>query len=287
MKRILLTCAAVLSGLALRAGNPVSEALPFTQINFSPASLAMASSKVASVATVPFGSYNGAAGFGFLNFMPEIDGTFYSFIGGTLHQNNVGASLAIVRGTGSKIDGENFTPSEIMVNAGFAWRFIPMLSAGVNVKYAKEEILNGYSYGAVAADLYLAGEYEDFDFAAGISDLGKKVGSEATGSFSLPAAVSLAGGWDHSFAEKHGMRLQAKADYFFSGAIAAAAGAEYSYDSTGFARLGYRYGGDSFMPSFASAGLGARFEGFAIDLNYIFASKTLGGSIGLSVSYSF
>lgn len=287
MKRILLTCAAVLAGLALHAGTPVSEALPFTQIDFSPASLAMASSRVASVATVPFGAHDASAGLGILNYMPEIDGTFYSFAGGALNKNNIGASLAVVHGKGSQIDGENFTPTEIMVNAGLAWRFIPMLSAGVNVKYAKENILNGYSSSAVAADLFLAGEYAGFDFAAGVSDLGKRVGSEATGSFSLPAAVSLAGGWNHSFAEKHGVRLQAKADRFFSGAFAASAGAEYSYASTGFARLGYRYGGDSFMPSFASAGLGARFEGFAVDATFIFASESLGGSIGLGVSYTF
>lgn len=287
MKRLLLTCAAVLAGAVVRAGSPVSEALPFTQIDFSPASLAMASSGVAGIAPATFGTYNATAGFGLLNYMPEIDGTFYSFGAGTLRQNDVAASLAVVRGIGSKIDGENFTPSELLVNAGVAWRFIPMLSAGINLKYAKEDILNGYSNSAAAADIFLAGVYKDFSFAAGVSDLGGKVGSESTGNFSLPAAVSLAGGWNHSFAEKHGVRLQAKADRFFSGAFAAAAGAEYSYGSTGFARLGYRYGGESFMPSFASAGLGARFEGFAIDASYIFASKTLGGSLALGVNYSF
>ena len=285
--RQFILAATILFSTAAHAGRPVSEALPFTQIDFNPASMATGFSNVATVARVPFSQYRGAAGAGFINYMPEIDGTRYIFGSAFIRHEGMGASLSVVRGIGAEIESEGFIPSETLVNAGLAWVLFPSLNMGLNVKYASEDILPDYNHSAIAADIFLAGEAGDFDFALGVSDLGQKVGSESTGDFSLPAAFSLAGGWKHAISDRHEVKAQCRADRFFSGAFAAGAGAEYRYASFAFARLGYHYGGESFMPSFAAAGLGILYKGFALDLAYIFASATLGGSTCLNLAYRF
>ena len=73
----------------------------------------------------------------------------------------------------------------------------------------------------------------------------------------------------------------------FSGAFAAGIGAEYSFDKLIFARVGYHYGGESVVPSFASAGFGFHNGMFCLDAAYLFGSDVLNNSFSVSVGVRF
>ena len=77
------------------------------------------------------------------------------------------------------------------------------------------------------------------------------------------------------------------ADYFFKGGLAASFGATYAFDDMVFVRAGYRYGGQTVVPSFASIGAGVKFIGIKLDLAYLIASEALGNTLALSLGHTF
>lgn len=182
-----------------------------------------------------------------------------------------------------------FRPSDIQANVGFAWRFLPYLSAGVNVGYASSTIAKGHSYGAVTSDIFVMSGFSDFKVALGVSNLGSKVKSASGAAFSLPASVTLGAGYDNVFAKKHGVNAQLDADYYFAGSFAVALGAAYTYDDLVSVRAGYRYGADSVLPSFASVGVGAKYFGIRLDLTYLIATgdSPLKNTLAVGLGYSF
>ena len=54
-----------------------------------------------------------------------------------------------------------------------------------------------------------------------------------------------------------------------------------------FVRAGYRYGGKSVIPSYASVGAGVRFAGVKVDLAYVVSSSPMANTLGVSLGYSF
>jgi hypothetical protein len=285
MKKIYLTLSSCLLCIVAIAQNPVSEALPFVQLDYNPASISMGSTYIGSAAMVPLSDSNLNAGALYQSYMPEIDGTQYMGVGVSGKKDALGLSLAFVRGKGAGITGEKFSPSEMMLNIGAGYAFTENLSAGINVKYARDQILSDYSHGAVAADIFVAGKMDRFDYAGGVSSIGQKVASESTGSFRLPSAATL--GCGYTVGEEHVLRTRVKADFYFSKAVAAGIGAEYAYKGMVSARCGYHYGGDSVIPSFASAGLGLHIGDFTIDAAYLFASDVLKNSFAVSAGVRF
>lgn len=285
MRKIAIIAAACLMSLAAAA--QTSEALPFIQMDFSPVSLGMGSTCVPSSAVLPLSGTKLAAGVVYEDYMPELSSTQYFGAGVAGSMNKFGYSLAFSRGTGEAVSGETFKPSEILVNAGMSYAVADFLAIGANVKYGQEKLLASYSSSAVAFDLFAAGKYSGFDFAAGVSALGGKVKSESTGDFSLPSAITLAAGYSTVLADVHGLTARVKADRYFSGPLAAGLGVEYGYDGLVFARAGYHFGGDSIIPSFASVGLGAHLGEFTLDAAYLLASEVLGGSFSVSLGVRF
>ena len=79
------------------------------------------------------------------------------------------------------------------------------------------------------------------------------------------------------------------ADCYFSGAFSAAAGASYTYNGMVSVRAGYRYGGDSVIPSFASVGAGVKLFGVHLDAAYLIASgdSPLKNTFCIGIGYSF
>ena len=272
--------------LPLGMSAQTSEALPFMQLDFQPASLAMGSSHVHSAATLPLGASPLDAGVAFETYMPAISATNYISGGVAGLLDKIGLSLGFTRGSGEPVTGEQFTPSEVLINVGASYAVLDWLAAGVNVKFAKEQLLSNYSNSAFAADMFVAGKVSEFDFAAGLSSVGQKVASSSTGSFSLPSAATVGCGYVYS-EDILSICARAKADYYFSGAVAAGFGAEFCYSGTALVRAGYHYGGDSIIPSFASAGLGVRFREFTLDAAYLFASDILANSFAISAGVRF
>ena len=286
MKKISLSLLFCLASMAASAQSPVSEALPFMQMDFNPVSLAMGSSGLPTAAILLQGDTRLAAGVAYENYMPELGSTQYIIGGVAGAVGNFGASLGFTRGTGEDITGERFTPSETLVNAGFSYAVTRTLSAGINVKFAREQLLSDYSLQAVAADLFVAGKVDAFDFAAGVCSVGTQVESESTGSFNLPSAATAGCGYVYD-ADSFSVCTRAKADYYFSGYLAAGIGAELLYDGMFAVRAGYHYGGESIIPNFASAGLGLHVGEFTLDAAYIFASDALKNSFSICAGVKF
>ena len=150
--------------LPLGMSAQTSEALPFMQLDFQPASLAMGSSPVHSAATLPLGGSPLAAGVAFETYMPAISATNYISAGVAGLLDKIGLSLGFSRGSGEPVTGEQFTPSEVLINVGASYAVLDWLAAGVNVKFAKEQLLSNYSNSAFAADMFVAGKLSEFDF---------------------------------------------------------------------------------------------------------------------------
>jgi len=288
MRKIVLACAlALVCPLAVYAVEPGSEALPFIKIVTDASRLGMGGTGLSGA--VPFALEENRtldAHVGYVSWMPEVSTTNYVDLGAAFRTGNLALSLEGFRGSGEKISGTTFTPASIYIKGGAAYKITDFLSAGASVAYAKEDLLSDYSYSAVAADVFVAGKYAGWNFAAGISSLGSAVTSDSTGDFSLPTSLVLDGGYSAAFGA-HGLKADATLDYFFSGTLSAAIGAEYCYNEMISARFGYRAGGESVIPSFASAGLGLCFSGFCVDAAYLFASDVLGGGFGVRVGYRF
>ncbi len=107
-------------------------------------------------------------------------------------------------------------------------------------------------------------------------------------SFGPPTSATVGVEWLKVFSAIHSLRLVVDADYYLSGDITAASGAEYSFKNFIFLRAGYHYGSkDKGLPSFASAGLGVKFAGVQLNAAYLLASETLGGSLMIGLGYSF
>ena len=287
MRKLYMILAAGLASLNIYAGNPASEALPFMQIDYTPRSIAMGNSNLGCSSAVALADFKFKGGIGYDNYMPELSGTRYMIGGIAAKRNSFGFSASFQRGTGDKISGENYSPSEILLNLGAGVAMTENFGIGVNVKYAHEQLLSDYSNKAVAFDLTASWRYKTSMISGGITCIGESVKSSTKEAYPLPTALDLAGNHTFVFTEDHSVQLAAKADYYLSGAFAAGAGVEYSYAGMVFARAGYHYGGESLVPSFASAGLGLHLGEFFVDASYVFASDVLNNSFAISVGVCF
>ena len=90
------------------------------------------------------------------------------------------------------------------------------------------------------------------------------------------------------FGGVHSLEGVLDADWYFSGAMSAGAGAEYGYADIVFLRAGYHYGADDcVLPSFASLGVGVQYLGARIDFSYLTGNDYLGGTFTIGLGYSF
>ncbi len=287
MKKFAMILAAGLFSLNMSAGTPVSEALPFAQLDFNPASIAMGNTHIECASHIPHNPYFIGGGVGYENYMPELSGTKYLNAGAASKINdNCGVSLSFVRGTGEEITGVGYTPFEILVNAGFGFMFSPRLAVGLNVKYAKEHLLKSYSNTAVLVDITGTWKFHATELTAGVTGIGEAI-TTSTGKFPLPTAVDIAAKQVFEFGSDHALTLAGRADYYFAGHPAAGAGVEYCFSKMVFVRAGYHYGGESIVPSFASAGAGLWIGNFYVDAAYAFASDVLDKSFSLRAGVRF
>ena len=195
-----------------------------------------------------------------------------------------GVSFEEFNGIGESL-GE-FAPSDMRINIGAAYGISNILSAGVNVHYLVSAIASDASLSAISADAAVFGKLNSLNFAAGVRNMGTGVKDSQGNSFPIPASIFAAGEYSLAIGEKMALCANLDASYFLSAGISAGVGAEFSYDGMFFARAGACLGND-ILPSFASAGLGAKFFGIGVDMAYILASDALGGSFLASLTYSF
>lgn len=284
-------------------------AMAFVRVTHDPERAAMGGAGVAYASSIAYSSFVNAAAIpysektydvaaGYQSWQPSMNKVQNISAAGAWNAGGkFGVALGFTYGMCGKYDvtdsaGEisgTFSPSEMQVSLGLAWRFLPYLSAGVNVKYLVDRLSRENSYGAAASDVFLMGSVSGFKAALGVSSLGSKVKSASGASFSLPSSVTLGLGYGTDLGKRHSLDIMADADCYFSGTFSAAAGASYTYNDLVSVRAGYRYGGESVIPSYASVGVGVRLFGVKIDAAYLIASgeSPLRNSLTVGIGYSF
>ena len=303
MRKIFTYMAAMLFPMMASA-----QALPFVSADYSAGSLAKAGANATetvstafasfeNISAVPFSEKEADFAVGYTSWQPGSVGSNVILAGGSYNiDNKLGVSLGMTYGmypeyeifNGQGSQKGTFSPSDVQVKAGAAMRFLPFLSAGVSLGYASSSLSEEVSYGAFDADVFLMSQFSDYKVALGISDLGSAVTSASGVKFSLPTALTLGVGYDKAFSDVHKVNVALDADCYFAGAVAAAVGAEYTFNDMFSFSAGYRYGGESVIPSYASLGLGGRFMGVSLDLAYVLPMTTsMSNTLSLAVGYSF
>jgi long-subunit fatty acid transport protein len=233
---------------------------------------------------------------GYTLWQPSAVGSNMLNVGAAFNMNQkFGVAVGILYGmnpayditdAGGAVKGQ-FKPSDIHANVGVAYRFLPFLSLGANIGYASSSLAEGYSYGALVTDVFAMAKFAGVKVTAGVANIGTSLTAVSGAKFALPASAAVGVGYEASFAEKHAVEALLDADYYFGGSLAAAAGAAYTYNDMVTVRAGYRYGGQSPVPSFASVGVGVKFIGLKLDLAYLIGSGAAKNTLALSLGYTF
>lgn len=304
MKNILIYIFALLMPVAVSA-----QALPFVAADYSAGAMAKAGSNATetsstafasfeNIAAVPYSDKSADLALGYTLWQPSSVSSNVILVGGSYNlADKLGFALGMTYGMLPEYDIFNdngshkgtYTPSDVQVNAGASWRFLPFLSAGVNLGYASSSLAEGVSYGAFNVDVFLMSKFADYKVALGLTDLGSAVVSASDVRFSLPSALTLGLGYDKTFVDVHKVDVALDLDYYFDGHVAASIGADYTFNNMISFLAGYRYGGNSVIPSYASLGLGGRFFGVNLDLAYVLpvAKSPMSNTLSLAVGYSF
>ena len=304
MKKILTYISLMFLPLAASA-----QALPFVAADYAASAMGKAGTAAVETSSIAFSAFSNPAAVpysdktadfaaGYTLWQPSSATANVIAVGGSYNLNNkLGFSAGMTYGayqpyeifSDSGSGKGTFAPSDIQFKMGAAWRFLPFLSAGVNLGYASSSVAENASYGAFQADVFLMAKFDGVKASLGVADLGSAVLSASGTRFSLPSAFALGLGYEKAFADMHQVDVALDADYYFAGAFAASVGAEYIYDDMVSVRAGYRYGGDSVIPSYATLGLGGRLFGVSIDLAYALpiAMSPMSNTLSLAVGYSF
>ena len=306
MKKLIYIAGALMLLFPALAG---AQALPFTIADTDPVTLGKGTASLAETGSVSHAAFTNAAAVPFSESALDVSagytmwqpanakGNVISVAGAYNMNDKLGVAAGLYYGMNpayeitdaSGSSKGTFSPSDMHAAVGVSYRFIPALAVGVNVGYATSSLTKDNSYGTVAADFFLMSQFSDFKVAAGVSNVLGTVKSASGAEFCIPGSVALGAGYDKAFADKHAVEANLDVDYFFSGWLAAAAGVGYTFNDLVSVRAGYRYGGESPIPSFASVGAGVKFSGVKLDLAYLIAGadSPMKNTLAVSVGYCF
>lgn len=286
-----------------------AQALPFVAVDYSSAALSKAGatatevsstamSAFGNIAAVPYSDKTADIALGYTAWQPDFTDSDVIYAGGACKlTKDLTLSVGVISGMYPKYDivddsglGQgSFKPSELQMKVGAAYRILPFLSAGAGIGYASSSLTDQLSFSALVADVFLMSRLGGLKVALGVSDLGSAVLSETGSRYALPTAVTLGFGYDKELIDNHKIDLAVDADYYVEGAFAASVGAEYIFKDMISVNAGYRYGGKSVIPSYASLGLGCRLCGIGLELAYILpmAEVPMSNTLSLALGYSF
>ncbi|MBQ3251030.1 MAG: PorV/PorQ family protein [Bacteroidales bacterium] len=282
-----------------------AQSLPFVAAETDAASLGTAGANLVQTGSVANASFSNAAAIPFSEQTMDVAAGYTMWQPVSSNILNVGAAFNLkqkfgvavgfqygmnpaydVTNSSGAVTGQ-FSPSDMHVNVGLAWRFLPFLSLGANVGYATSSLAEGQSYGALAADVFAMAKFGGLKVTAGVANVGTTVKDAAGNEFCIPGSIAVGAGYSKVFGEKNGIDVLVDADYYFSGWMAVAAGAAYTYNDFVSVRVGYRYGGESPVPSYASVGAGVKLLGIKLDAAYLISSSPIGNTLALSLGYTF
>ena len=258
--------------------------MPFLAIDRNPVTLAMGGTRITdglyNSAAIPF--TNNDISLSYQHWAPKTAKASHINLAGIYNiKGKIGISARAALQLADPVN--DYTPKEYIAGIGVGYAFTKNLSAGVNFRYAAQQLYTDISYHAFSADIFLLYRWKTLMVSAGIASIGPSVKS-GENSYPLPASIKAGASYTLPF----GLRLAGDFDYYVSGGLGTALGLQYGWQDTLFARAGYHYGFQKApVPSFLSLGIGAKFFGFHIDLCYMTASKTLNNTLTLGLGYAF
>lgn len=285
-----------------------NNALPFVAMVFNPAEAGTAGVSIsefgASCSSPTFPVMNEKTGNVATGWMSITSGdhrtSYFSADAGMKIKEKFGVSITSVYGLCEPYEAFNsggyslgtFRPHQMIAGAGFSYRPVKFLSAGIRLKYAGEKLSDDANYGAFVSDIAITSEVPlkngiSIRASVGVYSLGTKIKASDGSSYSLPTSAKAEICYLQEFASVHRIQAAGSAEMFFSRQFAASAGLSYTWNSMLTVRCGYHYGGKTIVPSYVSAGIGVKFFGVSLDAAYIFGSEILRNSLGLSLGYAF
>lgn len=297
----------ILAGLlvAAKAFGQEGDALPFTRIDRNPVTSAFAGAGAAYNGSAAYSALGNAAMLPFFGGTLDAAVSYQRWAPGLSVSNNIsvgaaykvlprlGLSLGYTLENGAAYDiyegpGDPsgiFYPKNHVIALGVGIGITEMISAGVNVRYARDVSAYGQILGGVNADIFAGFQpSEALRITAGLSTLGTRVAA----SWSQPASLKAAVNWSPPLPGDHALDLLADADYYFSGNFSAAAGLQYAWRQMLFVRAGYRLASEKcVIPGHLALGLGVQFSGFRLDVSWLTASLPLGNTLNVGLGYSF
>lgn len=283
-----------------------AQVLPSLLLNQDPATLAKGSAGVASKAG-SFALENNVAAMSFAEnkfygqassamWQPNISDNMAYGVGLMYRLNKLGIGLNLkllqmpaysgVTSGGSDIRDSKYVPDEFNAALGASYAILDCLSAGVTLRYMTSSLAPEVSGSAFGADIGLYFKKNSLSAGLSVNNLGTKI-KYAEKAYAQPALVKAGAAYDLGLGSS-ALAFSAQVDYLLAGGLMAGAGCEYSFNDMVFARAGYHYGnGAKVLPSYASAGIGLKLWGVILDFTYLFGSKTLGNTMGISLGYTF
>ena len=288
----------LLSSLGVRAQG--QEVLSFTRIERNPRASALAGAGAASVsgaayasfsnsAIIPFYEGGGDFAAGYEYWAPSLGAAHAMNVAGAYNFGPVGVSLGGVYQL-EQADYDGYRPSEMQINAGLGARFLSWLGLGINVRYVRENLFQGYSHNGFGVDaLLLFAPVKGLTLTSGVANIGSVVKDSADNQYHQPTSIKAAAAYNLQIGLKNALEFMLDEDYFIYGkSNAISFGMEYSYDKMVFARLGYRIASEkASYPSHLGLGLGAQYKGFRLDVSYLTLSEAIGNTVAVGLGYRF
>ena len=184
---------------------------------------------------------------------------------------------------------EMYTPVELSAEVAAAYKLFLGLSVGANIRYTLSSMIKDGDASAISADISVSYKLKGLMASVAVTNIGSKI-DYGYGPYDLPAMAKAGVGYKYGINEKNTLLVSAEADYLiYKGGIMAGVGAEYNYNKMISARVGYHYGDDNAIPSYASAGIGINIFGLSVNGAYImgFGDSPVNGSYILSLGYDF
>lgn len=203
----------------------------------------------------------------------------------SLEYKNFGQQAYEVTGSTGAVNQitPSFTPKESSFAFAAGYRVKPGLSAGLTVRSTSSSLAKDVKASALGIDLSAVYVKRKLQAGMAVCNLGGKV-NYGSGDYSQPTLFKAGA----AFEVIEGLKAAAEASLLFEGAFGASVGAEYCYAGMAFGRAGYHIGNKELgIPSYASVGSGGKVAGVSLNIAYLFASETIGGSLIAGLSYSF
>lgn len=282
--KAIITAVAFLAGVAVFAQDG-SGALPFVRTDFGPVLTGSAGAAVASPEAGPWSAFRGAGALAFDQSVLNAGGEFRingdgniglgAAVGAKL-SDRIGAGLGVAYLGGDEIGG--FRTSDMLIAGGVGFGITDNLSIGLNLRYAKQNLTESVSYKAASADIGALVKFTDsVTAAAGLSALGGSITSASGTTYKQPSNAYV--GAEYVMGA---LSLDAMGEFYFSGSVAAALGAAYTYNDMVTIRAGYRAASSGcVLPSHFAAGIEGRFGEFRANVNIAILPATYIVSAGL------